>query len=547
MPIWLGGWTPRHGAAIGIALAVDPLGAGAATLAGLLVLAAMVFSWRYFETVGPFFHALMLAFLSGMVGFTLTGDLFNMFVFFELMSVAAYALTGYSIEEPASLQGALNFAVVNTIGGLFLLTGVGLLYGRTGALNMAQLGEALAGRPADGLVIVAFSLIATAFLVKAAAVPFHFWLGDAYSVAPAPVGIVFAGTLSELGLYGLARVYWTVFAGSVGTDGVRPVLLVFGAITALIGAVMCVEQRNLKRLVAFATVSHSGLILIGLGLLEPPGLAGAAIYLAADGAAKAALFVCLGILMHRLGNLDEDDLLGKGRRLPYTAVTFAVCGLALAGLPPFGTALGKGMMEEAAGEAGYAWVASVFVVASILTGGAALRAAGRIFLGLGGREPRETPAERAADEERPETRGGRGRTPMMMASAAGLLLLTALAIGLWPRIDALVEARAHRFEDRDSYASAVLAGQQPPAAEVPSSSGVELTSNLLTAVGAVGVGLLGLYRHRIPEVVRGRVWGLVMRGVEGLRTVHSGELQDYVAWLTVGFALLGGAFALTVR
>ena len=134
-----------------------------------------------------------------------------MFVFFELMSVSAYALTAYRIGRPASLQGALSFAMTNSVGAVMILFGIALLYGRTGALNLAQVGEALASAPSDGLVVVAFALITGGFLVKAAIVPFHFWLADAYAVAPTPAAIVFTGVMSDLGIYAVARIYVTVF------------------------------------------------------------------------------------------------------------------------------------------------------------------------------------------------------------------------------------------------------------------------------------------------------------------------------------------------
>src|SRR5579884_2582634 len=130
---WFGGWTPRAGVALGISFAIDPMGASFAALVSLLVMAALIFSLRYFDSVGTLYHVLMLVFLGAMCGFCLTGDLFNLFVFFELMSASAFALCGYKIEEPESLQGSLNFAVTNTIGAFLVLSGIALLYGRTGA------------------------------------------------------------------------------------------------------------------------------------------------------------------------------------------------------------------------------------------------------------------------------------------------------------------------------------------------------------------------------------------------------------------------------
>jgi multicomponent Na+:H+ antiporter subunit D len=547
VPYWFGGWTPRDGVAVGIAFNVEPFGAGMAAFTSLLVVAGLLFSARYFEHVRPLFHALMLVFLGAMAGFSLSGDLFNMFVFFELMSVAAYALTAFRVEQRGPLQGGLNFAVVNSIAGFLVLIGTGLLYGRTGALNLAQIGDALAGRGADGLVVVAFALVAGGFLVKAAMVPFHFWLADAYGVAPTPAGVVFAGGLSELGLLGVARLYWTAFEGVPGAEGIRTVLLILGAVTAVVGAVMAFEQRHMKRMLAFVTVAHSGMILVGIALLEPLGLGGAALYLIADGAAKGALFVCIGIVQHHAGNVDEDDIIGVCRPLRYTGVAFALTGLALAGLPPFGTALGKTLMEHAAEDHGASWTFWVFAFASIVTAAAVLRAAGRVFLGLGLREDEESPAEREADVEGRETRGARGRTPATMAVPAAVLLALALGVGLWPGLGSRAEEVAHAFQDREAYARTVLEGAAPAEPPPAPEEGPSIPVGISLAAGAAALAALALYRKRFVSAgVRGVVRGTVGRGLEGLRAIHSGDVEDYVAWLTLGVAALGGVLAVSM-
>jgi multicomponent Na+:H+ antiporter subunit D len=197
---WLGNWRPTHGVAIGISFTVDAVGAALATFVAVLMTAALAFSWRYLDEERPYFSVLMLVFLAGMAGFCLAGDLFTMFVLFELMSVCAYALTGYMRDQRAPLAGALNFAITNSLGSFMVLFGLGLVYGRTGALNLAQISQALGAHPVDGLVVVSFALLVCGFFVKTAIVPFHFWLPDAYAVAPAPVCLIFSGVMSELGL-----------------------------------------------------------------------------------------------------------------------------------------------------------------------------------------------------------------------------------------------------------------------------------------------------------------------------------------------------------
>jgi multicomponent Na+:H+ antiporter subunit D len=558
---WFGGWTPRSGLVVGIDFAVDPAGAALATLAGVLMTSALVFTWRYFEAVGTLFHALMLVFLAAVLGFCLTGDLFNLFVFFELLSVAAYALAGYRTEDPGSIQGALNFAVTNSVGGFMVLSGIALLYGRTGSLNLAEVGRVLERGPSDGLVVVAFALLLAGFFVKAAVVPFHFWLADAYAVAPTPVCILLAGVVSELGLYAAARVSWTAFAGVLGphAGALRGVLVGAAALTALLGALMCYLQQHLARLLAFATVSHVGLTLAGIALLQPDGLAGALLYMVADGLVKAALFVCVGVLQYHLDTVDERALHGRGRGLTVTFGLLLLGGLALAGLPPFGTFLGKALMEQAAGRAGYGWVAWLFVVASAVSAAAVLRAGLHVFTGwaapAGGAEP--AGAQQAGHRPPgPALRQGGARAagsrthPTMLAPAAWLLL-AALALGLLPGVGGRAQAAADRLSDHRAYAAAVLDGVTAKAAPAAAQA-VHLAEALPLA--ALTVALAGLLAAAVPArrlrtagPRRRAAWRGVLRATLTLRRLHSGQLGDSIAWLVVGTAGLGALLTAALR
>ena len=549
---WFAGFRPSRGIAIGIDFEAGPLSAGLASLAAVLVTAAMTFSWRYFERVATYFHTLMLIFLAGIVGFCLTGDIFDMFVWFELMGVAAYALTAYRPEERGPIQGALNFAITNSVGAYLSLSGIGLIYGRTGALNMAQIGEYIDRHPPNRLVVVAFLLIISGLLIKSAIVPFHFWLADAHAVAPTPVCVLFSGVMVELGLYGIARVYWSMFGQALGhRAGISHLFLALGVLTAVVGALFCFRERHIKRMLAFSTISHAGIFLTGIALLTPLGLAGTAVYVAGHGLVKAALFLCTGIILHRLGSVNETWLHGRGRPLRVTGVVFTLAGLGLADLPPFGTFLGKGYIDTSAGAHGVPWTLAVFIVCGILTGGAVLRVAGGVFYGLGDAPSEDPGMAKAADEEKSETDSGRQRTPLTMIIPPAVLVVAAIVMGFLTPLGPAVQAAAIRFEDQAGYNATVLAGAHithPVAIAAAEPAGITATDVLTgagSAVGALILAFLALYWRRLPLLRRGYEPGAGLTAP--LRRFQSGVVNDYVTWVVLGLACVGGVLAFIVQ
>jgi multicomponent Na+:H+ antiporter subunit D len=542
---WFGGWEPRGSVALGISFVVDPIGGGLALLAGFLTLVAFVYSWRYFDEVGTLFHVLMLLFLGAMCGFALTGDIFNMFVFFELMSTAAFALAGYKVEEPGPLQGAFNFGVTNSVGGFFVLTGIALLYGRTGALNLAQIGNAIAQHKPDGLLIAAFVLLTVGFLIKAAAVPFHFWLADAHAVAPAPVCVLFSGVMVELGLYAVARIFWTVFSTPFAGHGgaIRDILLTLGIVTGLVGAVMAFLQRHLKRLLAYSTIAHMGIFLIGVALLTPDGVAGTAMYALAHGLAKGSLFLSAGILLERLESVDELHLFARGRALPLTGLTWLVATFAMCSFPFVGTWAGHALIEDAAGAIGKHWLAPVLALITIVSTAAIFRAGGRVFLGLG---EREDPLLSPQPEEEPSGQRHVERPGLLLVGSAGLLAVAAVAVSVVVPLATHAQQASERFVNRPDYEHRVLDGRPPEAIPLPRhvTTGESVLWGLVSTGGAVALGAFGLYRRRLPGALRDAAWRALDPGFAFLRGVHSGHVGDYVAWITLGAAALGGAFAL---
>jgi multicomponent Na+:H+ antiporter subunit D len=540
--LWFGGWRPEGNVVIGVDYAVDPVGAALAALAGLLAFVALLYSTRFFGAVGGRYPALVLVFTAASVDFSFSGDLFNMFVAFELVAVTGFVLSGFYAEDEAPLQGAINFAVTNTIGGLTVLAGLLFLYKHTGTLNLARMGVVLAGHRPDGLVVVAFALLATGFLTKAAVVPFHFWLPDAYGTAPAPTCVLLAGVMSELGLFGLARVWETVFSGAVGPVGehrIRILLCAMGVTTALVGALMALAQKRLRRLLGFVTVAHMGLYLLGFGLLRTSALGGIVLLAAGDGLVKAALFLAAGVVQrHRRSRQAQT------RTVPIAlaAAALAVGALALADLPPFTSSVGKDLLVDAAGSSGW-WVETVIALTVIFSSAAIVRAAVLSWTATGGGYGQDSPGEEgeAADSA---LSGSRLGVANLIAPPMALLAV-ALGIGLVPHLDQRAVTAAAAFSNRSSYAAAVLQGKTTPVAvpAAPAASTGATITDLLEAAGAVAIGAVLVARQR--RLLRLRA--VTGRAVLWLRHLHTGHVGDQLTWQLAGAVALAGLGGLALR
>lgn len=540
---WSGGWQPVHGVEIGILVESDMVGAGLALLAAALTTVALLYSWRYFESVEAHFQALMLMFLAGMTGFASTGDVFDLFVFFELMSAASYALTGMVVEDAGVLQGSLNFALVNSLGAYFSLFGLGLLYARTGALGLAGNGHALGHSPPDALIVASFVLVLTGLLVKAAMVPFHFWLADAHAVAPPSVCVLFSGVMVPFGAYAAFRVYWVVYSGSIPPADVRRAFIVLGVLTCAVGAVMCVGQRHVKRMLAYSTIAHLGLFLCAFALLDREGTAGAVLDIAAHAGAKSALFLLAGVLLVRHGSVDEHDLYGRGDRRGVTRWLWVAGGLALASMPPFGDALAEGVGEQAARAAGYPWLIAVFLLVSGVTGGAVLRVVARVYFSVGPR-PQQV---RESEETRGDQQSGERlrRLPKTMLASIALLLGGDLAEGLVPGVHAFALRAAAFFVDPAGYRSAALRHSEhaPVVAAVGNWTVPAVLLGFAATAIAVLVAALGCWARPLAERL-GSAARAGSAAMHALRRLHSGHVGDYVTWLVTGVAALAALVAL---
>jgi multicomponent Na+:H+ antiporter subunit D len=544
---WFGGWEPKHGVALGIDFAVGPLAAGMCCVIGIVVTLALLYSLTFLREAARLFDALMLLALGAMCGFAMSGDLFNLFVWLELMGVAAYALTGFQVERLGPVQGAINFAITNSLGGYLLAVGIALLYARTGALNLAQIGDTLSHGPAGGLVIFGMTLAFCGFLIKGALVPFHLWAADAYAVAPAPVCAVLGGVMTDIGLIGVARLYWTVFAAPFGHGhAVGDVFLWLGIVTAVLAGTMAFLQRHLKRMLAYSVVCHIGIMLAGIGLLDSSGLAGAELMFLAHALLTAGLFFVAGVLHTDHGLIDELHLRGRSRGSWVPAGAWFAATIGLVGTPYVGIYLGHGLIDEGATELGRPWVLALLWLGSALAGAALLRAGARIFLGWGeaddpllGKPMEEEPLERDVFR------------PLLVGVAVGAVVL-GVAVSLVPGLGQRAEYAAERFQDRSAYAARVLRGHPfPKAPSLPVAIRHTSLESLLYGGSAMllacGLALIGLYRRRLPRTVDFAARRTLAPPVHVLRALHSGVVGDYVTWIAVGTAVLGGVWALLLH
>ncbi len=296
-------------------------------LAGLLV---SIYALDYIKE-GPKekYHILYLLLLTGATGVVLTGDIFNLFVFFEILCISSYALVAY-IGDKAGIESAVKYLIQGAVGSSFLLIGIGLLYGLFGTLNMADIAQNITSiSPLS--VFVPLVLIITGLGVEAAIFPLNAWLPDAHSSAPSSISAILSGIAIEVGLYAVARVVFTIF----GASSILMFLVFLGILTLLTGEMCAFRQNNIKRMLAYSSVGQIGLIVFALSVATSNAVTGGLFQLVSHTLAKALLFLAAGYMIYRTGSMDISTFEGMGRRMPFTCLAFTVGAFSIVGLPPF--------------------------------------------------------------------------------------------------------------------------------------------------------------------------------------------------------------------
>ncbi len=325
----LGNWS----APFGITLVADLLSAIMIVLSGVMGLAVVVYSFAHIDArrEAHGYYALLQVLLVGVNGALLTGDMFNLFVWFEVMLISSFVLIALG-GTWGQLEGAIKYVTLNLMASALFLAAVGILYGAAGTLNMADLAVRLPDVAAPGLITTLAMLFLVAFGIKSALFPFFFWLPASYHTPPTPISAIFAGLLTKVGVYVLIRVFTLIFVQDVGYT--HTVLMVIAGITMITGVLGAVTQMDLRRLLSFHIVSQIGYMLMGLALFTPLALAGAIFFLIHNITAKATLFLISGVIRRMQGTESLKKLGGLYRTRPGFAMLFLVPALSLAGIPP---------------------------------------------------------------------------------------------------------------------------------------------------------------------------------------------------------------------
>ena len=360
----LGGWAPPWG----IEYVVDPLSGGVAALITLVAVCVVVYAGPQANggaARGGMFHGLYLLLVAGLLGIVLTGDLFNLYVFLEISSLAAYALLA-----SGGVRGTVatfRYLIVGTIAATFYLLGTGYLYALTGTLNMADMAmrlTAVMDARAYGAAVV---LVVIGLAIKAALFPLHGWLPDAYTYAPAPVTGFIAAVMAKVSAYALFRVLYFVTPAQGAAAQALMLLGWVSVIAVLAGSILAMAQQDIRRMLAYSSVGQMGYIVLGLALGTPAALIGALLHLFSHAVMKGCLFLVVGGIRWRTGVYRISDYAGMGRRMPLTMAAFVVAALAMIGLPPTLGFFSKWYLLSGAVEAN-AWLFVAALVLSSLLG-----------------------------------------------------------------------------------------------------------------------------------------------------------------------------------
>lgn len=434
-----GGWT----APLGISLVVDRLAAVMLVVSSLMLVSVLIYAIGQHAEERRFaaFHPVYLVLAAGVSASFITGDLFNLFVAFEMMLVASYVLLTLG-GRAAQVRSGMSYVVISLIASTFFITALALLYSATGTVNMAELSERMPELSSG--VRSGFSLLLIAvFGIKAGLFPLFFWLPDSYPTAPNAITAVFAGLLTKVGVYAIIRTQLLLFPPDAQQGSL---LLVVAGLTMVVGVFGALSQDDLQRILSFHIVSHIGYMIMGLALFTLAGVAGAIFYVVHHIVVKTALFLVAGLIERKAGSDRLSRVGGLVRSAPMIAVLFALPALSISGLPPFSGFIAKFALVGAGIEVKEWGIVAVSLAVSLLT----MYVMGRIWSSVFWGEP-----EDAVVVARLEPGVTKVPTLMMAPTVFVVALSVALLVFAGPLYD-LAERAAADLMDPQGYIDAVL-------------------------------------------------------------------------------------------
>ena len=417
----VGGWSPPFGIELRVTLLAAFVLATISFIATLVlafdakgVAASRIESSRLY-----LFYAAYLLALTGLLGMVATNDLFNVFVFLEISSLASYSLISMGRDRRA-LVASYSYLLIGTVGATFYLLGVGMLYQMTGTLNMVDLAERLQAAAHTRTVAVGFGFLMVGLFIKLAVFPLHQWLPNAYTYAPAKAGAMLAGTATKVSYYVLLRVTFTVFGASFVFDqiGLHHVLLPLSLVAMFVGSAAAIFQTDLRRLLAYSSIAQVGYMTLGLSLRTQDAVTGGVVHLFNHGVTKSGLFLVVAIVATRAGRWDLGAMAGAARRMPMAYGAFVVGGLSLIGVPGTVGFVSKWYLVRGAIEAGHPWIAALILLSSMLAVGYVWKV---VEIGYF-----QSAAEPDGGATEPSTFGSLG-----MWVPAAVLIACTLVFGLW--------------------------------------------------------------------------------------------------------------------
>ncbi len=396
---------------LGACFEIDALSIFMAASVSLLTFFVTVYSLNYMDhdTRLTEYYSLLFALTVGIMGVAFAGDLFTLFIFWELTGIASYVLVSFRKNEPDPVEAGFKYMVMGSVGSTVLFFGMALLYGMTGTVNLAQLSSVLKGQPLTPWISLIFILLLIGFGVKTAIVPLHTWLPDAHPAAPSPISAMLSGIVIETGLYAMIRLFFLLFEPSFF---MLPMAFL-AVLTMTLGNISALLQNDIKRLLAYSSIAQLGYMLIGLAAGTTYGIMGVLLHVLNHSLLKGMAFLSAGSMVHETDTRDIENLRGISRSMPITSVCLFIALLGLGGVPGTNGFISKFILFNSAIGSDMMWLTIIGILNSALSMGYYIKVIGVLV-------DSKTPLIEARDP------------PVAMLGVTIVMAILILAFGLWP-------------------------------------------------------------------------------------------------------------------